>query len=31
MVEKALARNSKLTSCEDILNEVYKGTVPKAR
>lgn len=25
MIEKALKRNSKLSSCEDILNEVYKG------
>jgi Holliday junction DNA helicase RuvA len=25
MIEKALQRNSKIQSCEDILNEVYKG------
>jgi len=31
MIEKALTRNNRLASCEDILNEVYKGTVPKAR
>lgn len=25
MVEKALARNPKISSCEDVLNEVYRG------
>ncbi|MBN1527017.1 MAG: hypothetical protein JW919_05515 [Candidatus Omnitrophica bacterium] len=27
MVEKALARDPKISSCEDVLNEVYKGSV----
>ena len=29
MVEKALARNPKISSCEDVLNEVYKGSVKR--
>jgi Holliday junction DNA helicase RuvA len=26
MIDKALKRNGKISSCEDILNEVYKGS-----
>ncbi|MFA5147053.1 MAG: Holliday junction branch migration protein RuvA [Candidatus Omnitrophota bacterium] len=29
MVERAVARNSKLSTCEEILNEVYKGSKRK--
>jgi len=30
MIEKAVKRNSKISSCEDILNEVYKGSKVRA-
>lgn len=29
MVDKAVQRNPKISTCEDILNEVYKGTAGK--
>jgi Holliday junction DNA helicase RuvA len=28
MIEKAVARNAALNTCEDILNEVYRGALP---